>query len=324
MEALLKVKKRVSVEHFIKEYVLDGSESYLCKFPKLITLDAYNTIYATEKPVIDLYAETYNKDFGVNQKIGKEDRELMFKKFPVVFKTHMNKYPNYGKHAHLPAADWWCLLIQAAFKEANISLKKNEALKILKPFEGEVYRSFPDLSHLLRTVRKISNTKIGICSNTDPLFHDVMAYLKATNDQFVVPDGKFVYLSYDLDTKKNKTGEFLKLALAAAKKEIANLTADDCWHIGDELENDLLGSVAAGWTGICIDRGDSYGYFSQGEEKPVSSATLTLNKINKSATLLYNEGKHCNDIVLLQNGGLVVRNLFVVEKLLLAIQRKEA
>ncbi|KAL6929457.1 hypothetical protein ACO0SA_000859 [Hanseniaspora valbyensis] len=206
----------------------------------------------------------------------------------------------------------------------NVVLNDEESLKILEPFEGKVYKTFPDLSQLLTTVKKISKTKIGICSNTDPLYHSVMKYLKNTNSDFVLPDEKFVYLSYDIDTKKNKVGEFFKIAFNSAEKEIEHLEPKDCWHIGDELENDLIGSINAGWTGICIDRGDNYGYFNRDSEtEKVNSEKLTLNKINKSADVIYEEGKDCHDVLVLDNGGIIIRHLFIVEQILLALKAKE-
>ena len=325
MSQTLNIRKKLTVNNFIKEYVDSNTPNAFSQFPKLITLDAYNTIYSTEKPVLDIYVETFNAFPESKKKITSDDKKQMLENFPTIFKAHMTKYPNYGKYTPISAAEWWCLLIQATFKEANVVLNDEESLKILEPFEGKVYKTFPDLSQLLTTVKKISKTKIGICSNTDPLYHSVMKYLKNTNSDFVLPDQKFVYLSYDIDTKKNKVGEFFKIAFNSAEKEIEHLEPKDCWHIGDELENDLVGSINAGWTGICIDRGDNYGYFNRDSEtEKVNSEKLTLNKINKSADVIYEEGKDCHDVLILDNGGIIIRNLFIIEQILLALKAKES
>ena len=60
------------------------------------------------------------------------------------------------------------LLIQSIFEDISIVLTDAQAEVILKPFEGEVYDTFPDIRSLLKTVH--GNSKVGVCSNTDPLF----------------------------------------------------------------------------------------------------------------------------------------------------------
>ncbi|XBW34650.1 hypothetical protein QEN19_000217 [Hanseniaspora menglaensis] len=318
----LKGYQKLSVSRFITEYIEIKTNPFFIKLPKLITLDAYNTIYSTKKPVLDIYVETYNS-FLIDEtkKLKKIHKEIMYENFPMIFKKHMLKYPNYGKLASIPASEWWCILIKLTFEQVNVFLNKEQSLEILELFKGKVYESFPDLEQLLQTVRSNSKTKIGICSNTDPLFNNIMEKLKNDNQKFVMPDKEFIFLSYDINLKKNKSGEFFKTVFNLTQKEIKDLKPDECWHIGDELENDLLGSVVSGWKGICIDRGDTYGFFSQESQSgTMSNENITLNKINKTARQIFDEGKTCKDIVLLKNGGIIVRNMFVLEEIFMALK----
>lgn len=319
-------KTRISVQNFIQEHINGSKNSAYKQFPKLITLDAYNTIYATKKPVLNIYAETYNLNCAGGKKmaINSEQRDTMYSKFSEVFKNHCEKYPNYGKYTPISATEWWIILVKEIFTCIDIKLNTSETLKILEPFKGTVYSSFPDLSELLMSIKKNSKSKIGICSNTDPTFHSILSHLKECDSNFVLPDEKFVYLSYNLDLKKNRSGDFFKSVLAKAQHEIPHLKPADCLHIGDEIVNDLVGSAAAGWNSVCIDREDSYGFFSrQNGDNSVTNERITLNKINKNMDLAYQEGRDCRNVVMLENGGLVVRNLVVLKEILLAIKAEE-
>jgi len=309
----LKIKDRLSTSAFIQKYLKLAQVPLYVK-PKLVTFDAYNTLYATKKPVLDLYVDQYNKVICSNSQdqISLSTLSTMNEHFVQIFKTHMTTHPNYGKYTNITPTNWWVLLIQSIFKDVDRELTDSQAKVILKQFEGEVYDTFPDIRLLLKTIH--GKSKIGICSNTDPMFYNIINHMKLKyKEDFVLPDKDYEFLSFYLDKKKDSTGEFFN----DVYKKIANeMDKKEIWHIGDELKNDLIGSSSAGWIGICIDRGNVYGYFNtESNHNNVSNEVITLEKINKSADLVYKEGKQCDDVVLLENGSLVVRNLYTIKEI---------
>lgn len=309
----LKIKDRLNTKSFINKYIQTPKVPLLSK-PKLVTFDAYNTLYATKKPVLDTYVEQYNKSICTNSEdiISPSTLSIMNDHFVKIFKTHMAVHPNYGKHTNITPTEWWVLLIKDIFNDVNKDLTDSQAMIILKPFEGEVYDTFPDIRSLLKVLK--GHSKIGVCSNTDPMFYKIVKHMKQKyGDDFVLPDKDYEFLSFYLDKKKDTTGDFFNDVYGRIEQE---MDKKEIWHIGDEFKNDLVGSTTAGWVGICIDRGNVYGYFDTNDsDKSVSNETVTMEKINKSADLVYKEGKECDEVVLLQNGGLVVRNLYVIEEI---------
>lgn len=308
----MRVKDRLSAASFIQKY-LKASGTPLLSKPKLVTFDAYNTLYATKKPVLTIYSEQYNKLLYTegHKYITDETLATMNNHFVGIFKAHMTTHPNYGKYTDITPTQWWIILIKSIFRDVDITLSDTQAEKILKPFEGDVYDTFPDVRSLLKTIKGESH--IGVCSNTDPMFYKIINHLKLKyNDDFVLPEKQYEFLSFYMEKKKDSTGEFFNLV----HDRLEGINKSEIWHVGDELKNDLIGSTSAGWVGICIDRGNVYGYFSSAEgNKTVSNAVITQEKINKSVDAIYEEGSNCDDVVLLENNGLVVRNLYTVEKI---------
>lgn len=308
----MRVKDRLTTASFIQKY-LKAPETPLLSKPKLVTFDAYNTLYATKRPVLTIYSEQYNKILSTecNKFIADETLAIMNKHFVGIFKAHMATHPNYGKYTGITPTQWWVVLIKSIFRDVDITLSDTQAEQILKPFEGDVYDTFPDVRSLLKTINGESH--IGVCSNTDPMFHKIINHLKLKyKDDFVLPEKQYEFLSFYMEKKKDCTGEFFNLV----QEKLEDINKNEIWHVGDELKNDLIGSVSSGWVGICIDRGDVYGYFSSDDRnKIVSNADITQEKINKSVDAIYEEGSKCDEVVLLENNGMIVRNLYTVEKI---------
>lgn len=308
----MRVKDRLSATSFIQKY-LKAPEIPLLLKPKLVTFDAYNTLYATKKPVLMIYAEQYNKLLHneCHKYITDETLTIMNNHFVGIFKAHMATHPNYGKYTNITPTQWWIILIKSIFQDVNIKLSDTQAETILKPFEGDVYDTFPDVRSILKTIN--GKSSIGVCSNTDPMFYKIINHLSLKyREDFVLPEKKYEFLSFYMEKKKDFTGEFFNKVY----DRLGGINRKEVWHVGDELKNDLIGSISAGWVGVCIDRGNIYGYFSSVEgNNSVSNEVITQEKINKSVDAIYEEGSKCDDVVLLENNGLVVRNLYTLEQI---------
>ena len=64
-------------------------------------------------------------------------------------------------------------------------------------------------------------------------------------------DINFVTLSYDVGSEKPHSSIFDAARALAAEKDVP---ADECLHVGDDLEKDYYGARDAGWSALLLDR----------------------------------------------------------------------
>lgn len=295
--------------------------------PRLITFDAYNTLYCTTIPVIEQYmsvAEIY----GI-----KVDQMKLVDKFTVVFKDLAIKYPNYGKYHNMTVTEWWSLLLTRLFTPHIISDKMIS--DILTRFEGqEAYAVYPDVLNFLRFCQlQYPNVKLGIISNTDPI-----AYILLKNLGILDFFRDHLYLSYELDLSKpdvrifhhviddviEKHPEILKGL--THKKELAKF----CWHIGDEMKKDMIAANNAGWNAILVDRLNKNGFFYDPEDnnyheilsnnyllrrKDMNEYSLQIDKIDQHAMKIWNLSKDRTDFIQLAEKTFVVPNVTTIQKM---------
>ena len=221
--------------------------------PKLITFDAYNTLYATVLPVMEQYSNVASI-YGVKE---------LSANFPSVYSKLKLEHPNYGKNTGISAKQWWQIMITEVFKPIKLSDDVVEA--ILDRFGScEAFFVYPDLIALLKGIRqKYPDVIFGVISNADPYAGDVIKSFGL--DKYF--DGN-IYLSYDVGFSKpdQKIYEYaLDDILNRFPDLIKNCSKDEfkqfCWHIGDEKINDMEGPAKTGLVGILIDRVNKYGYF---------------------------------------------------------------
>lgn len=280
--------------------------------PKIITFDAYNTLYCTKVPVMELYSAGGAK-YGVNV-----DVDTLTARFPDAFRTLNKKYPNYGKAAGWTADEWWQQLIKDVFKPEVASDEMVES--ILKTFEGKnAYAVYPDILHILTKIKaEYPEIVVGIISNTDPTAYKLMDNLEISH---FFED--FMYLSYDLNMcKPNK--EIYEYVLSdivnkrpdLLKNSTINELRTRCWHIGDELKNDLLGAKDAGWNSILVDRLNSNHYFNEIPHKfEITEHKLSLDKISQRAEEVWKLSRDQKDIIQLDKNSFVTSNITLVESL---------
>ncbi|SCU87128.1 LADA_0E02168g1_1 [Lachancea dasiensis] len=283
------------------------------KPPKLITFDAYNTLYSTTLPVMDQYSR-------IGQKYGLEvSAEELASRFPKVFKDLRQQHPNYGKRTGITAREWWRLLISAVF--APIETPQAMIAEILRVFDGfGAYTVYPDLLELLEHIKEEHpDTILGVASNTDPIMYTLLK-----NIGLQTYFGNHIYLSYDLELSKPDPKFFDAILQDVVHKNpeiLANSNLEDlkasCWHIGDEESNDLTGASAVGWNSVLIDRVDKYKHLSgtaDGVTRQVSE--LYADKIDNHAAKSWETSLRQTDVVQLADREYVVANFNVLKKLL--------
>lgn len=282
--------------------------------PKVITFDAYNTLYATSLPVMEQYCLVAKKHEIV------ADPAQLTKNFPRVFKKLKERHPNYGKFTNITAVEWWSQLITDVFKPLEVT--KDVIDEILSRFEGEqAYEVYPDVLHFIEEAKtKHPDVILGIVSNTDPLVYTLLKNLGLL-DYF---NGN-IFLSYNLDVKKPSKEIFdyvlkdltERYPMLARNLGIEQLRSQ-CWHIGDEAMNDMYGAEGAGWNGVLIDRSNKYGHLSNSfEEIERSADILSVDKIDTNSSLSYKVSLKQTDAVLLSERTAVVSNFKTLEAMLL-------
>ncbi|CAI4035603.1 hypothetical protein SMKI_13G2530 [Saccharomyces mikatae IFO 1815] len=280
--------------------------------PLIITFDAYNTLYATKLPVMEQYCMVGRK-YGI-----KANPSTLTKNFPHVFKKLKEDYPQYGKFSNIKPEEWWSILIRNLFAPNEIP---NEMIsEILMRFSGfESYFVYPDLVRFLKSLKsRYPNIILGIISNTDPIFYKLLK-----NIGLYETFADKIYLSYELDLTKPDKAIFQHalddiiykhpyLLKSYSKEEILQ----HCFHIGDELNNDLEGAVAAGWTGILLDRNDKYGYLSKSiSEAARDEYKLSIDKIDNNSINTWEASTKQTDTLQLSEKKYVVSNFEVLKEL---------
>lgn len=288
--------------------------------PKLITFDAYNTLYCSTIPVMEQYALIalkYNIIENPNDLVGR---------FTPIFKKLSTLYPNYGKHSNISADQWWTLLIKELFKS---HLVPQEMIReILARFKtNEAYTAYPDVIEFIKAIKsRYPNVILGIISNTDPAAYDLLESLGLF--QHFIP---YTYFSYDLDMSKPDTKLFDYVIDDVLKRQpdlvattintsttAKQLFLENCWHIGDELEKDMLAAQNAGWNAILVDRLDRNGFLNNiSSRADMTEHDLQLDKIDQHAENIWDFCRDRDELVQLNEKTFVVPNIRVVTRMFL-------
>ena len=284
--------------------------------PKLITFDAYNTLYCSTIPVIEQYSLIASKYNII------EDSNELVKRFSTIFKRLTTKYPNYGKYSNITADQWWAYLITELFQPHSVS--QEMISEILRRFKtNKSYTAYPDVIEFIKSIKlKYPNAIIGIVSNTDPAVYDLLKSLELF--EFFTP---YTYFSYDLDLSKPDIKIFNYVIEDVLKRNpgLINGTVTkenflkDCWHIGDEMKKDMLAAEKAGWNGILVDRLDRNGFLdSISSRSDMTEHDLQLDKIDQHAKQIWEVCRDRNEFVQLNDRTFVVPNIRVVKSMFLS------
>ncbi|CAB4254464.1 similar to Saccharomyces cerevisiae YMR130W Putative protein of unknown function [Maudiozyma barnettii] len=298
--------KKISPAHWLKHLKLAQ--------PKIITFDAYNTLYCTTLPVMEQYSDEAKK-CGINV-----TAQVLTESFPTIFSNIKEKYPNYGKSEGLNADEWWGILIRDIFEPHKVP--KEMIQNILKRFEGkQAYAVYPDVLELLQFLKEQHpEVVIGIISNTDPKVYrllenlDILKYFE-----------NFTYFSYDLELSKPDIKIF-EYVLDDIIKKRPNLLDDKeslssfkkkCWHVGDELKNDLQCAHKAGWSNVLIDRTNNHGYFEKDKfiSSDVSEHDLSIQKVDQTMCKIWELCEHQDSGLQLDFTSFILPNLYTFRQL---------
>ncbi|SCV05223.1 LANO_0H02762g1_1 [Lachancea nothofagi CBS 11611] len=278
------------------------------KKPRVITFDAYNTLYSTTLPVMEQYSRV-GKKYGINT-----SAEKLAAKFP----TKIN-IQTMARHTGISPKDWWGILISDVF--APIYVPQKMIVEILHVFDGfGAYTVYPDLLEFLKLIKqKYPEVILGVLSNTDPIMYTLLKNI-GLEPYF----DSNVYLSYDLEVAKPDP-KFFELVLQNLVERHPELIAGStieglkscCWHVGDEDTNDLQGPYNAGWNAVLIDRTDKYKHLSETSDGlQRQTHALYTDKIDNNASESWGLSMKQTDAIQLSDCQYVVSNFRTLTKVL--------
>lgn len=294
--------KRIRIESWKKARLL--------RTPKLITFDAYNTLYAISTPMMELYSNAVAK-CGI-----RVEPEVLTAKFGSAYKKINAQYPNYGRDCGITSKEWWGELVREIF--APVVLPQEAVDNVLAVFSTHrTYFMYPDLLELLEMIRtKYPTTVLGIISNADPIFFNVVKGFGL--DKYFEDN---LYISYDLGIGKPSKEVFnfaIDDVITKHPELLEGGTTEDfkeyCWHIGDEKINDMDAPAKAGWYGFLLDRGNKFGFFDKELKEKVRD--IAIHKIDNDIKESWEMGIAQTDTIQLSEKEFVLSNLKTFETIL--------
>ncbi|KAG7691933.1 hypothetical protein KL933_002268 [Ogataea haglerorum] len=197
------------------------------KLPRcsLLTMDAYDTLYTPREPI----AVAYNRIAGAISSDAVMETGEFKRRFKSAFQSVWQKYPNYGKAAHMPIDTFWRYVLVTLYG-GNYEFIDD----IIKHFETrEAYKVFDDVQPFLNSIK---NSKVQTCiaSNAERRIVRLIIDEFGLGNFFKPQD---IFLSYDLETYKPDS-RFFKLILEHVQRRNP-VSLDEAWHVGEDMENDV-------------------------------------------------------------------------------------
>lgn len=210
--------------------------------PRLVTFDAFGTIYTPKGSVAHQYSS-----YVLNNHNIRVDPEQISSQFPSAFKQVEKEYPSYGQSQQLTISQWWKRVIKLAFEPIELPPSAIEGLynhfntRHAYDIHGDCVRLMTDL--------KTKNIPMGIISNSDPRLRDIINSMNLTS---IIGGDERICLSYELGVEKPNLGIFEKAAEQLGINTKGNY--NHVWHVGDDMVKDGQGAIDAGWSVILLDR----------------------------------------------------------------------
>ncbi|KAK9467081.1 hypothetical protein V1512DRAFT_145928 [Lipomyces arxii] len=228
--------------------------------PRLLTLDAFETIYSPNPSVPEQYSTLHHKFFPSTPPLVPS---AIATAFYTAFKARAKSHANYKGGEQ----EWWFAVIRSTFTLAggDVSGEVGDAFvnALFERFNGGIaYKLMPDITVFLDSVPK--ETRVGVLSNSDTRCREVLRSIgvlagdESSGDQdgivghAWVEKNEDVVLSCEVGVEKPDPKMF-KAAESLVSHDVGlsiNLVPGDAvtvaskrlyWHIGDEVRKDVVG-----------------------------------------------------------------------------------
>ncbi|KAK6461072.1 HAD-like domain-containing protein [Scheffersomyces coipomensis] len=244
------------------------------RIPNFISFDGFDTLYSPRESVPLQYFKISSEEFGISKSLQSIESE-----FGTVYKQLSHQFPNYGKGSEeiQDTGAWWSELIIRLY-DLDRSDPKTKLIcdRLLEHFSGkEAYQVYDDVIPTL-TKLKLFGIKLVLSSNSDERVRLILDNLGLS--KFFESDD--IFLSYELETSKPNRLFFDKVSESIfqanyefslkSNNEVKIQYLENCWHVGDNYDEDFLGAIRSGWNGILLDRHYTSDFFKHNPNKKKS------------------------------------------------------
>ncbi|KAK3088351.1 hypothetical protein FSP39_017974 [Pinctada imbricata] len=205
---------------------------------KLVTFDVTNTIIKVLGSPGQQYASIGNL-YGVTA-----DPKDLNRAFIERWREQNKIHPNYGVTSGKSSYTWWTDIVKQTFSQAGFKGQEEN----LEAISGHLYKHFTSAnawdvlpySHSVLQQLKDRGIMLGVISNFDSRLEKILMNLELLH-----------YFQFILTSEKVKVAKPDKKIFIEALN-LANISADDSFHIGDNVENDYFGALNAGMNSVLL------------------------------------------------------------------------
>lgn len=235
------------------------SEKKLLEDIGVISFDAGFTLIYTEPPVGEMYAGLAAR-FGYSFN-GEDIHSRFMDTFEKQNALNRQKRADNALADEERAYEWWKRIYKESMGDLLPPGDQEKMFKVCfdEYAKGEYWRLFPDVEQTLTGLRS-RGYRLVVLSNWDHRLNQTLKELGL--DRFF----EKIYISTSIGFAKPDPGAFRHVT------EDLGIPAEAILHVGDTLEEDILGARRAGVRAVCIDRKERYP--SMREKIPIIS-TLT-------------------------------------------------
>ncbi|KAF8070532.1 HAD-like domain-containing protein [Lyophyllum atratum] len=213
---------------------------------RLVTFDALYTLIVPRLPIHVQYSQTFEPYLGIL------DPASLRQSFRVAFQSLEREQPVYSKGSDA----WWSEVIRrtalgAGADEKALTASLPEIVpRLLRRFSSkEGYRAFDDAIPALQALRDELKVHTAVVSNADSRIRLVLQDLgfPASLDSII--------LSEEVGLEKPSPEIFLRaLSSVNSKRPRSLVDTGQCLHVGDEIDSDYDGALAAGMKSLLLRR----------------------------------------------------------------------
>ena len=215
---------------------------------RLVTFDAFGTLFTFRQPIAKTYALAALKHgLSINFK-------AIHDAFVGAMKMQSRQSPNFGSQSSVSSEQWWSAVVETTFLEAapaSITRQVTKSLPVMTKelyafFEtSDAYKVFDDVQSTLENLASKKDLKLGVISNCDERVATILENL-GLKKYFSIISG-----SRQVGFEKPDPRIF---DTTLQRSQLKDLSALDCLHIGDDETKDYFGARKAGWQSLLLDR----------------------------------------------------------------------
>ncbi|GLB37510.1 putative HAD-hyrolase-like [Lyophyllum shimeji] len=247
---------------------------------RLVTFDLLYTLIVPRLPIHVQYSQAFEPYLGVL------DPESLRQSFGVAFRSLEREQPVYSKGSRA----WWSEVIRrtalgAGANETALAASLPEIVPgLLHRFSSkEGYRAYDDALPALHALRQGLNVHTAAVSNADSRIRLVLQDLGFRDEVDAV------VLSEEVGFEKPSPEIFLQaLSKVNSSRSQNPIAPEECLHVGDEIDSDYEGALAANMKALLLRRAGRDGEQAHKPPQELSSRVQVVGNLHAVALWVKN------------------------------------